>query len=145
MVWLKSDLKSSEKPSQNVYLVVFFLCWSLFRFPQGAFSSKPPSPEEILTKSQQIPELSTLDIYSHNFLKAINKNCKLCLNCENLLSICGQLAIAPLCVKGGPWIKRCKKLAKVNLIPDICHFFTRTKFLKNKIYTEKRQFFALNL
>ena len=24
-------------------------------------------------------------------------------------------------------------------------FFTRTKFLKNKIYTEKRQFFALNL
>ena len=30
-------------------------------------------------------------------------------------------------------------------IPDICHFFTRTKFLKNKIYTEKRQFFALNL
>ena len=93
MVWLKSDLKPSEKPSQNVYLVVFFLCWSLFRFPQGAFSSKPPSPEEILTKSQQIPELSTLDIYSHNFLKAINKNCKLCLNCENLLSICGQLAI----------------------------------------------------
>ena len=24
-------------------------------------------------------------------------------------------------------------------------FFTRTKFLENKIYTEKRQFFALNL
>ena len=24
-------------------------------------------------------------------------------------------------------------------------FFTRRKFLKNKIYTEKRQFFALNL
>ena len=22
-------------------------------------------------------------------------------------------------------------------IPDICHFFTRTKFLENKIYTEK--------
>ena len=30
-------------------------------------------------------------------------------------------------------------------IPDICHFFTREKFLENKIYTEKRQFFALNL
>ena len=22
-------------------------------------------------------------------------------------------------------------------IPDICHFFTRAKFLENKIYTEK--------
>ena len=30
-------------------------------------------------------------------------------------------------------------------IPDICHFFTQAKFLENKIYTEKRQFFALNL
>ena len=30
-------------------------------------------------------------------------------------------------------------------IPHICHFFTRAKFLANKIYTEKRQFFALNL
>ena len=30
-------------------------------------------------------------------------------------------------------------------IPHICHFFTRAKFLENKIYTEKRQFFALNL
>ena len=30
-------------------------------------------------------------------------------------------------------------------IPHICHFFTRAKFLDNKIYTEKRQFFALNL
>ena len=30
-------------------------------------------------------------------------------------------------------------------IPDICHFFTLAKFLENKIYTEKRQFFALNL
>ena len=30
-------------------------------------------------------------------------------------------------------------------IPYICHFFTRAKFLDNKIYTEKRQFFALNL
>ena len=30
-------------------------------------------------------------------------------------------------------------------IPDICHFFTRAKFLENKIYTEKRQFFELNL
>ena len=27
-------------------------------------------------------------------------------------------------------------------IPDICHFFTLAKFLENKIYTEKRQFFA---
>ena len=93
MVWLKSDLKSSEKPSRNVYWVVFFLCWSLFRFPRGVFSSKPPSPEEILTKSQRIPELSTFDIYSYNFLKAINKDCKLCLNCEKILSICGQPAI----------------------------------------------------
>ena len=24
-------------------------------------------------------------------------------------------------------------------------FFTRTKFLENKIYTEKRQFFAINM
>ena len=31
------------------------------------------------------------------------------------------------------------------IIPHICHFFTRLKFLENKIYTEKRQFFALNL
>ena len=30
-------------------------------------------------------------------------------------------------------------------IPHICHFFTQAKFLENKIYTEKRQFFALNL
>ena len=30
-------------------------------------------------------------------------------------------------------------------IPYICHFFTRAKFLENKIYTEKQQFFALNL
>ena len=30
-------------------------------------------------------------------------------------------------------------------IPHICHFFTQAKFLLNKIYTEKRQFFALNL
>ena len=29
-------------------------------------------------------------------------------------------------------------------IPDICHFFTLAKFLENKIYTEKRQFFASN-
>jgi len=34
---------------------------------------------------------------------------------------------------------------KAIFIPDICHFFTRAKFLENKIYTEKRQFFALNL
>ena len=31
------------------------------------------------------------------------------------------------------------------VIPHICHFFTRAKFLENKIYTEKRQFFTLNL
>ena len=30
-------------------------------------------------------------------------------------------------------------------IPYICHFFTWAKVLENKIYTEKRQFFALNL
>ena len=30
-------------------------------------------------------------------------------------------------------------------IPHICYFFTRAKFLQNKIYTEKRQFFAANL
>ena len=30
-------------------------------------------------------------------------------------------------------------------IPHICHFFTRTKFLENKIYTEKRQFIALDM
>ena len=30
-------------------------------------------------------------------------------------------------------------------IPYICHFLTQEKFLENKIYTEKRQFFALNL
>ena len=30
-------------------------------------------------------------------------------------------------------------------IPHICHFFTLAKFLENKIYTKKRQFFALNL
>ena len=30
-------------------------------------------------------------------------------------------------------------------IPDICHFFTQAKLLENKIYTKKRQFFALNM
>ena len=30
-------------------------------------------------------------------------------------------------------------------IPLICHFFTWAKFLDDKIYTKKRQFFALNL
>ena len=30
-------------------------------------------------------------------------------------------------------------------IPHICHFFTRAKFLENRLYTEKHQFFALNL
>ena len=30
-------------------------------------------------------------------------------------------------------------------IPHICDFFTRAKFLESKLYTEKRQFFALNL
>ena len=39
-----------------------------------------------------------------------------------------------------------KKAVKNRLyIPDICHFFTLAKFLKNKIYTKKRLFFALNL
>ena len=28
-------------------------------------------------------------------------------------------------------------LLRFQTIPDICHFFTRTKFLENKIYTEK--------
>ena len=51
---------------------------------------KPPL---FLHHGEQCAELSTFDIYSYNFLKAINKNCKLCLNCENLLSICGQPAI----------------------------------------------------
>ena len=37
------------------------------------------------------------------------------------------------------------KLSVSECIPDICHFFTLAKFLENKIYTEKRQFFALNL
>ena len=38
-------------------------------------------------------------------------------------------------------------LQKVDNIgtPYICHFFTRAKFLESKIYTEERQFFALNL
>ena len=30
-------------------------------------------------------------------------------------------------------------------IPFICHFFTQTKFLENKIYTEKSQFFEIYL
>ena len=34
---------------------------------------------------------------------------------------------------------------EVDSIPHICHFFSLAKFLENKIYTEKRQFFALNL
>ena len=33
----------------------------------------------------------------------------------------------------------------ITSIPHICRFFTLAKFLENKIYTEKRQFFALNL
>ena len=36
-------------------------------------------------------------------------------------------------------------VVEVGSIPDICHFFTLAKFLEDKIYTEKRQFFALNL
>ena len=31
-------------------------------------------------------------------------------------------------------------LRELHSIPHICHFFTRAKFLDNKIYTEKRQF-----
>ena len=38
-----------------------------------------------------------------------------------------------------------EKNEKVEGIPDICHFFTQSNFLEKKIYTEKRQFFALNL
>ena len=37
------------------------------------------------------------------------------------------------------------KYLQEHCIPDICYFFTLAKFLENKIYTEKRQFFALNL
>ena len=33
----------------------------------------------------------------------------------------------------------------VPYIPDICHFVYTGKNLENKMYTEKRQFFALNL
>ena len=33
--------------------------------------------------------------------------------------------------------------AKEKLIPNICHFFTRLKFLESKIYTEKRHFFRV--
>ena len=35
--------------------------------------------------------------------------------------------------------------AAAGIIPDICHFFTRAKFLETKIYTQKGQFFTLNL
>ena len=42
------------------------------------------------------------------------------------------------------WMLQCHYYI-ILTIPDICHFFTRAKFLENKIYTEKRQFFALNL
>ena len=57
--------------------------------------------------------------------------------------------------KGNPqqkrlfWLKKCEdfliRIGQDPPIPDICHFFTLAKFLENKIYTEKRQFFALNL
>ena len=30
-------------------------------------------------------------------------------------------------------------------IPHICNFFTQAKFLENRIYTQKHQFFTLNL
>ena len=37
------------------------------------------------------------------------------------------------------WFWRSKRLAeKVKSIPDICHFFTQTRFFENKIYTEER-------
>ena len=37
------------------------------------------------------------------------------------------------------------RLVKVHAYLIIVIFFTLTQFLENKIYTEKRQFFALNL
>ena len=37
-----------------------------------------------------------------------------------------------------------KYLTPLKYIPYICHFFTRAKFLESKVYTKKRQFFALN-
>ena len=37
------------------------------------------------------------------------------------------------------WVDRSQTdpLATHDTIPDICHFFTRAKFLENNIYTEK--------
>ena len=43
------------------------------------------------------------------------------------------------------WNNNSPPIQNIATIPDICHFFTRAKVLENKIYTEKRQFFALNL
>ena len=36
-----------------------------------------------------------------------------------------------------PSIDQSEGLRKGRLIPDICHFFTRAKFLENIIYTKK--------
>ena len=40
------------------------------------------------------------------------------------------------CCRSGSPIQRLAK--KCQSIPDICHFFTQTRFLENKIYTEER-------
>ena len=55
-------------------------------------------------------------------------------------------------MRRSPWsrqlilVPRHRAESEINtLITHIYHFFTRAKFLDNKIYTEKRQFSALNL
>ena len=39
--------------------------------------------------------------------------------------------------KNMPYLQLLGTLRPLIDIPDICHFFTRAKFLENKIYTEK--------
>ena len=66
---------------------------------------------------------------------------------RKLLGSLGIISIFPIGI--GHNLRRWKKYImywiSIMCIPDICHFFTLAKFLENKIYTKKRQFFALNL
>ena len=39
--------------------------------------------------------------------------------------------------RGTDWWYELMQVAVITNIPHICHFFTRAKFLENKIYTEK--------
>ena len=61
---------------------------------------------------------------------------------DRIFMVVGWGITTPGGVGGSDWIGGC---GRGNAYLIFVIFFTRAKFLENKIYTEKRQFFALNL